>query len=114
MVMVTSCSKDEISLNDTLVGVWERMDSNLEFNSSSKLVFASDHSGLSVNSNTFDTGEMTSTVSEFKWEILGDEISVIKNDVNEDVYLLNSKGELVLKILQDKPFSKISDNTQNY
>ncbi|TWO31949.1 hypothetical protein E1J38_011245 [Seonamhaeicola sediminis] len=114
MLVISSCSKDEINRFDNIVGVWERTDFNKDYNSTYKLIFASNNTGLSINTNTFSSTETTSSISEFKWNAIDDNtISLTQNDLDE-VYLLSSNGYLVLSTQQNSLFLKVSDNIQNY
>ncbi len=108
----TSCSKDDIDQNNNLLGVWERND--FSDNSGYKLVFGSDNTGLEIYVTESSSGEITSSASPFKWEVIDNMVTVIANDTSQEIYKINSEGKLVLSTAENSSFNKVSDDYSQY
>ncbi|WP_282135632.1 hypothetical protein [Seonamhaeicola maritimus] len=113
-ISFSSCSNDDVDFNTDLIGVWERIDIHQDYSSVSKLVFVSDNTGISINTNAYNSGEITSSATNFDWNTQESMITVNLNGVSELRYILKSNGQLALSSSQDLTFSKVSDDIQSY
>ena len=106
----TSCSKDDIDQNIDLLGVWERND--FTDNSTYRLVFGSSNTGLKMYANESSSGEISSSASSFNWEVIDNKVTVSEDDASQNIYIINSDGQLVLN--SNLHFEKVSDDYSKY
>lgn len=105
--IILSCTTDDkMNVSDKLIGEWLRNDFNehLEF----KLIFQSDNIGFRFfREGSMETGIVSSAV-QFNWSI--DENILTFDELDETItttFLINSKGQLLLKGYSDLPFIRV-------
>lgn len=111
MLLITSCSKDR---NKELIGVWQRTDSNLNFNN--KLVLGKDNSGLFIHTTYGESGEVASSVKSFMWSVKDDILTISESDISgsEQKYQINFETKCISKSLEDIKFEKTSSDYSKY
>ena len=107
---ITSCSKDEINQNTDLLGVWERNDFNDD--STYRLVFGTSNTGLKMYVKESSSGEVTSSAAPFNWEAIDNKVTILEDDIFQDIYVINSEWQLVLN--NNLRFNKVSDDYLKY
>ncbi len=109
-----SCSKDEVSQNTNLLGVWERISFDADATNTYLLIFGQDQTGLRIHRSEGASGEVTSMTDSFDWKAIDDIVTLSENNNVKEVYVINSEGNLVLNTLEDLPLDKISDDYSRY
>lgn len=111
VLLTISCSKDQ---NEKLIGVWERMDSNENFND--KLVFGKDHTGLNIHSTFGASGEVASSVKIFIWSIKDNNLIISESEIttSAETYTINFEKELISKTSKEINFEKVSNDYLKY
>lgn len=111
MLLITSCFKDQ---NKELIGVWQRIDSNVNINN--KLVLGIDNSGLFINTTYEDSGEVASSVKSFIWSVKDDILTISESDISKfkQKYLINFQTKHISKSSENIKFQKISNDYSKY
>ncbi|WP_158848404.1 hypothetical protein [Algibacter sp. L1A34] len=110
-----SCSSKDDNENTDLLGVWQTNEVLAEKTTTFTLVFGENNTGLSIYAVVNNTGEETSSLEPFSWELNGKVVTLLDIDTTDNNYEINDDGQLVLNgsgeviILE-----KISDNYSQY
>lgn len=110
-----SCSSKDDNENTDLLGVWQTNEVSAEKTTTFTLVFGENNTGLSIYAVVNNTGEETSSLEPFIWELNGKVVTLLDIDTTDNNYEINDDGQLVLNgsgeviILE-----KISDNYSQY
>ncbi len=106
-----SCSKDDINQDVDLLGVWE---TNQNSTGIYTLVFGNDNTGLRITKSEFDSGEIVSNAIPFNWKVNDKEVMLLDDEIAQNIYIINDKGELVLSSSKDLRLEKISNHYSKY
>ncbi|MCL5129524.1 hypothetical protein [Algibacter sp. L4_22] len=110
-----SCSSKDDNENTDLLGVWQTNEVLAEKTTTFTLVFGENNTGLSIYAVVNNTGEETSSLEPFSWELNGKVVTLLDIDTTDNNYEINDDGQLVLNgsgeviILE-----KISNNYSQY
>lgn len=113
-VFTFSCSNEGISIPQDLTGVWEQTNVTSTSTNIYRLVFGPDHSGLRINTTIYETGEQTSSSDAFTWTINSNTITLLDNKKSQNIYLVNSEGDLFLSDDADLHLDKVSNDYLRY
>ncbi|WP_452225931.1 hypothetical protein [Lacinutrix cladophorae] len=103
-----SCSTDaddNFNETNTLVGVWQRIDSNDSFEN--KFVFYADNSGIKITSETYDNATAISNAISLEWSSANNYLSLLMNEEISTPYSFNEDGQLILSNISEIPFTRI-------
>ena len=93
-----SCSSDDDNKDkdSILLGVWQTSEVSTEATTTFTLVFGDNNTGLSIYAIENNTGEQTSSLESFNWELNGKEVTLLDVDTSQNNYEINDEGQLVL------------------
>ena len=109
-----SCSNEDINISQDLTGVWEQSDVTSTTSNINKLVFGPDYTGLRINTTIYETGEITSSSDAFTWIMNNNTITLSDDKKSEDIYLVNSEGNIFLRVEGNLEFNKVSEDYSSY
>ncbi|WP_405296504.1 hypothetical protein [Algibacter sp. Ld11] len=93
-----SCSSDDDNKDkdSILLGVWQTSEVSTEATTTFTLVFGDNNTGLSIYAIENNTGEQTSSLESFNWELNGKVVTLLDVDTSQNNYEINDEGQLVL------------------
>jgi len=97
-LVLISCSEDDRVDNEvSVLGVWEKIEVNVESTTTFRLVFGSNNIGIKTESIQYTSGEIISNALNFTWELNDNEVNLYdNNEVQIDTYTITNEGELFL------------------
>ncbi|QRM90381.1 hypothetical protein FG167_14425 [Lacinutrix sp. WUR7] len=104
-----SCSTNDMDDNqnetNTLVGEWQRADSNSSF--ANGFVFLADNTGVQFTSENHDDGTAISNAVSLEWNSSGTNLQLMMDEEINTSYSFNAEGELLLSAISEIPFVRI-------
>lgn len=97
-LVLISCSEDDSVDNEvSVLGVWEKIQVNVESTTTFRLVFGSNNIGIKTENIQYTSGEIISNALNFTWELNDNEVNLYdNNEVQIDTYTITNEGELFL------------------
>lgn len=94
--MSCSSDNDDNDEDSILLGVWQTSEVSTEATTTFTLVFGDNNTGLSIYAIETNTGEETSSLEPFNWELNGKVVTLLDTDVSGNSYEINDDGQLEL------------------
>ena len=115
LFMSCSSDNDDNDENSILLGVWQTSEVTAEATTTFTLVFGDNNTGLSIYAIETNTGEETSSLEPFNWELNGKVVTLLDMDAFGNSYEINEDGQLVLTSSAGVvTLDKISDDYSDY
>ncbi|MWW25545.1 hypothetical protein [Algibacter lectus] len=96
LFMSCSSDNDDNDKDSILLGVWQTSEVTTEATTTFTLVFGDNNTGLSIYAIETNTGEETSSLEPFNWELNGKVVTILDTDVSGNSYEINDDGQLEL------------------
>lgn len=113
-IFTFSCSNEDISISQDLIGVWEQSDVTSTSTNIYRLVFGPNQTGLKINTTVYFTGEQTSSSDAFTWIMNNDTITLTSNKNSENIQIINTEGIMYLSVEGNLQLNKVSDDYSEY